>query len=62
MLQAFRHLVAIDQAATEHFLVTGVLGVAGIVEDFHGDKATEFLKNDGSNRRREGSSAFGVSP
>jgi hypothetical protein len=62
MLQSLRHLVAIDQAATKHFLVTGVLGVAGIVEDFHGDKATEFLKNDGSNRRREGSSAFGVSP
>jgi hypothetical protein len=54
--------VAIDQAATEHFLAAGVLGVAGVVEDFHGDKATEFLKNDGSNRRREGSSAFGVSP
>lgn len=44
MLQAFRHLVAIDQAASEHFLATGVLGVAGVVEDFHGGKATEFLK------------------
>jgi hypothetical protein len=62
MLQSLRHLVAIDQAATKHFLAAGVLGVAGVVEDFHGGKATEFLKNDGSNRRREGSSAFGVSP
>jgi hypothetical protein len=62
MLQALWHLMAIDQAATEHFLAACVFGVAGVVEDFHGDKATEFLKNDGSNRRREGSSAFGVSP
>ena len=54
--------MAIDQAATKHFLAAGVLGVAGVVEDFHAEKLTEFLKNDGSNRRREGSSAFGVSP
>jgi hypothetical protein len=28
--------VAIDQAAPEHFLAACVLGVVGVVEDFHG--------------------------
>jgi hypothetical protein len=28
--------MAIDQAAPEHFLATSVLGVVGVVEDFHG--------------------------
>ena len=35
--QTVRHFVAIDQAAPEHFLAACVLGVVGVVEDFHGD-------------------------
>jgi hypothetical protein len=29
--------VAIDQTAPEHFLAACVLGVVGVVEDFHGE-------------------------
>jgi hypothetical protein len=34
--QTVRHFVAIDQSAPEHFLAACVLGVVGVVEDFHG--------------------------
>jgi hypothetical protein len=33
--QTVGHFVAIDQAAPEHFLAACVLGVVGVVEDFH---------------------------
>jgi hypothetical protein len=36
MLQALRHFVAVDHAASEHFLAACVLCVLGVVEDFHG--------------------------
>jgi hypothetical protein len=35
--QTVGHFVAIDQTAPEHFLAACMLGVVGVVEDFHGN-------------------------
>ena len=52
--QAVRHFVAIDQTAPEHFLAACVLGVVGVVEDFHGGCSSLIFECDSVQRGHQG--------